>query len=222
MALVGNKEPNELKIWDAITNCELRSIKLSSTIKSIKLRTDMYQIISYYIRIAIGVDTKILLYCFPECKMIDCIDTLAMWNGIFDINTGDEAKVLVSPHKNIGFVHIKFFNVDITKEKVFIYRTNSKKIISLALSRNGALLATTSSYGSVIKIFKTETGELLQELRRGSNKSQISQLLFHSSNKYLACVSNKETIHIFLLNQPNSNGFPSLNLDPNIKNKTSK
>lgn len=42
-------------------------------------------------------------------------------------------------------------------------------------------------------------GEYLKELRRGREKAEISSICFSGNSKYLACSSERGTIHIFSL-----------------------
>jgi hypothetical protein len=51
----------------------------------------------------------------------------------------------------------------------------------------------------VIKIFRAETGALLQELRRGIENADIYYISFHETSKYLAVSSDRGNIHIFSL-----------------------
>eukprot|EP00826_Nyctotherus_ovalis_P060182 TRINITY_DN8420_c0_g2_i1.p1 TRINITY_DN8420_c0_g2~~TRINITY_DN8420_c0_g2_i1.p1 ORF type:complete len:189 (+),score=41.01 TRINITY_DN8420_c0_g2_i1:709-1275(+) len=69
----------------------------------------------------------------------------------------------------------------------------------MALNYSGDFLATASQYGTKVKIFYAVTGEQLQELRRGIKCALIHQITFHVSSLFLACVSNREAIHIFEL-----------------------
>jgi len=64
------------------------------------------------------------------------------------------------------------------------------------------LVATASDKGTLIRIFDVETGDLRQELRRGIDRAEIYHLAFHPESKWLACSSDKGTIHIFSLERP--------------------
>lgn len=49
-------------------------------------------------------------------------------------------------------------------------------------------------------MYDTLTGELLQELRRGTDKAEIVCIAFNAGSSMLACTSDKGTVHIFKLN----------------------
>ena len=70
---------------------------------------------------------------------------------------------------------------------------------ALALNNDGSLLASSSETGTLIRIWDTENGNKLQELRRGSDQADVYCLSFDPASKYLSCSSNKGTIHIFAL-----------------------
>jgi WD40 repeat protein len=51
----------------------------------------------------------------------------------------------------------------------------------------------------LIRIFKTEDGTFLQELRRGKEKAEIHSICFHPNSKFVASSSDRGTIHIWSL-----------------------
>ncbi len=51
----------------------------------------------------------------------------------------------------------------------------------------------------MIRIFRAEDGSFLQELRRGAEKAEIYSLAFDSVSKFVACSSDRGTVHIFSL-----------------------
>ena len=76
------------------------------------------------------------------------------------------------------------------------------------MSKTGDFLATASETGTIIRIFGTEklaNGERntapYQEVRRGSTNANIHSLVFDNGNipSFLACSSDRETIHIFVV-----------------------
>ena len=55
------------------------------------------------------------------------------------------------------------------------------------------------SVGTLIRIWDCHTGEPLRELRRGMDRAEIYCLCFNPTSTFLACSSDKGTIHIFSL-----------------------
>jgi WD40 repeat protein len=69
----------------------------------------------------------------------------------------------------------------------------------MALNYSGLLLATASEKGTLIRIFICETGQLVQELRRGAERAIIYSLAFNSESNKVSCSSDKGTVHIFAI-----------------------
>jgi len=81
---------------------------------------------------------------------------------------------------------------------------HESQIAFLTMNYDGSLLATASDKGTLIRLYRTDTGEFLHEVRRGSDKAEIYSVCFSSSSKLLACSSDKGTIHIFCLDRMDS------------------
>ena len=71
------------------------------------------------------------------------------------------------------------------------------EIGAMAVNPEGTLLASASSRGHIIKLYSTDGGECVQELKRGNSKAEISKIVFHPTLYLLACTSSKSSIHIF-------------------------
>jgi WD40 repeat protein len=67
------------------------------------------------------------------------------------------------------------------------------------LNSDGSLIATASDKGTLIRIFKTDDGTFLQELRRGKEKADINSICFHPNSKLVSSSSDRGTIHIWSL-----------------------
>ncbi|RHN48929.1 putative transcription factor WD40-like family [Medicago truncatula] len=91
--------------------------------------------------------------------------------------------------------------------KVMIWDDHQDSIASFALTLDGQLIATASVKGTLIRIYDTDSGTLLQEVRRGANAAEIYSLAFSSTAQWLAVSSDKGTVHVFSL-KVNSSGVP--------------
>lgn len=74
---------------------------------------------------------------------------------------------------------------------------DSTEIGAIAVNNEGTLIASASVRGHIIKIFSTDGGDLVQELKRGNSKADISALVFHPTQHIIACTSSKQSIHMF-------------------------
>lgn len=80
-----------------------------------------------------------------------------------------------------------------------LVNAHNTQVTALALSMNGARLATASEKGTLIRIFETTNGTKLQELRRGTDPADVYHLTFDRKNYWLAVTSDKQTVHVFAL-----------------------
>ena len=67
----------------------------------------------------------------------------------------------------------------------------------MKLSYTGNLIATSSEKGTLIRLFHTLTGQLVKELRRGSEQIPIDWMNFSYGDEMILCRSKKGTIHLF-------------------------
>merc|ERR1712054_684638 len=79
------------------------------------------------------------------------------------------------------------------------------ELAQLCLNLDGTRLATASDKGTLIRVWNTYTGELLNELRRGMDRADIYSIAFNAATTFLACSSDKGTVHIFSLQNNNNN-----------------
>lgn len=129
-------------------------------------------------------------------ETIDTIDTYENPKGIVAISTIANATILAYPDKTKGYVRVKSYDAP---SNTPLLNGHESQIACLAINHEGTLLATASDKGTIIRIFKIEDGSLVQELRRGAEKAEIYSVCFDSSSKFIACTSDRGTIHIFSL-----------------------
>ena len=55
------------------------------------------------------------------------------------------------------------------------------------------------SVGTLIRVWETETGEMVKEFRRGADKAEIHCIAFNAASTALCVSSDKGTVHIFSL-----------------------
>lgn len=82
-----------------------------------------------------------------------------------------------------------------------VFQAHRTQLAALAFNPQGTLLATASEKGTVVRLFRAADGQLLQQLRRGTQTSLISCIAIRADDRFAAIASSSETIHIFLLQQ---------------------
>ncbi|KAJ9681915.1 hypothetical protein PVL29_018008 [Vitis rotundifolia] len=191
LALVGGGPdpqypPNKVMIWDDHQTRCIGELSFRSEVKSVRLRRD---------RIVAILLQKIFVYNFADLKLLHQIETIANPKGLCEVSQLSGSMVLVCPGLLKGQVRVEHYNSKRTK---FIMAHDSR-IACFALTQDGRLLATSSSKGTLVRIFNTLDGTSLQEVRRGADRAEIYSVAFSSSAQWLAVSSDKGTVHVFSL-----------------------
>ncbi|KAF5945968.1 hypothetical protein HYC85_016196 [Camellia sinensis] len=191
LALVGGgSEPqyplNKVMIWDDHQGRCIGELSFRSEVKSVRLRRD---------RIVVVLLQKIFVYNFSDLKLLHQIETIANPKGLCEVSHLSASMVLVCPGLQKGQVRVEHYASKRTK---FVMAHDSR-IACFALTHDGRLLATASSKGTLVRIFNTLDGSLLQEVRRGADRAEIYSLAFSSTAQWLAVSSDKGTVHVFSL-----------------------
>jgi len=155
----------------------------------VKLRRD---------RVVVVLEHKIYVYNFADLKLVDHIETTQNTKGLCALCPYTDNNVLVCPGMQKGHVRVELY----TLKKTTLIAAHETTLACFALSHDGTKLATASEKGTLIRIFDTLTGQMLQELRRGADRADIYSISFHASSLWLAVSSDKGTIHVFSL-RPN-------------------
>ena len=190
LALVGGGEhakfpPNKVMIWDDHQMKGIGELSFKSNVKSVKLRKE---------RIVVALEQRIYVYQISDLKLLDALDTYMNPEGLCALSPKD-ATILVCPDKKKGYIRIANYDSNTNVEK----KAHDSALSALAISMDGKLCATASDKGTLIRVFATEDGKLLQELRRGADKADIHCIAFDKTSHWLACTSDKGTVHIFSL-----------------------
>ncbi|XP_059457837.1 autophagy-related protein 18c-like [Corylus avellana] len=187
LALVGANSqypPNKVMIWDDHQSRCIGEFAFRSEVRAVKLRRD---------RIVVVLEHKIYVYNFMDLKLLHQIETLANPRGLCCLSHHSNAFVLACQGLQRGQVRIEHFGLNMTK----LILAHDSNIACFTLTMDGLLLATASTKGTLIRIFNTMDGTLLQEVRRGGNRAEIYSIALSPNVQWLAVSSDKGTIHIF-------------------------
>ena len=215
IALIGGgKSPryasNKIVIWDDHKGKEISEMRFMSPVKNVKLKRD---------RIFVVTEDKIYVLNFSTLETIDTLETNKNTRGLISISIKGNSIIAYPDKAEIGSVNVKNYD----KQHEIKIKAHKGPINCLQLNKDGTILATASDKGTLIRLFDTNTGEPIQELRRGTDNAIIYSIAFDDNNKFLAVASDKKTIHIFIINKDNSQNKTDNNElnEINVSNKKS-
>lgn len=116
-----------------------------------------------FLRIVVVLDNRTYIYNFDDLRLIDAIETCQNQKGLVALNPDPENAVLATPDKQKGHVRVNSYE----KNKSIQVKAHETALSALCLNYCGTLLATASEKGTLIRLFSTDSGQPLQELRRG-------------------------------------------------------
>lgn len=197
VALVGGgKNPRysqkQVVIWDDAQNKEVYKMTFPTFVVNIRLKKD---------RLYVVLLNKILIYSLRTFELIDSLDTCENKLGVFGVSNNPRKNVFAFPERRNGFLTVK----NAEENKSISFKSNSSSLGCTEVNYDGTLIAACSVRGTVIRIYN-EKGDLMQELRRGSEAAIVYSIAFDLENKFLACSSDRGTIHIFFVNIHSQSG----------------
>ncbi|KAL2238973.1 autophagy-related protein 18a [Sesamum indicum] len=206
LALVGGGDSpqyplNKVMIWDDHQSRCIGELSFRSDVRGVRLRRD---------RIVVVLEQKIFVYNFADLKLLHQIETIANPKGLCAVSQVAGSFVLVCPGLQKGQVRAEHYASKRTK---FIMAHDSR-IACFTLSQDGNLLATASSKGTLVRIYNTHDGSLLQEVRRGADRAEIYSLAFSPTAQWLAVSSDKGTVHVFSLKANSGNAGSERSTSP--------
>lgn len=161
-----------------------------SEVKAVRLRRD---------KVVVVLATKIFVYRFSDLKLLDQITTLANPKGLVALCPDASNCVLACPGLSKGSIRIELYDLS----KATLIKAHDAELAQFALNADGSKIASASEKGTLIRVWDCHTGEPLRELRRGVDRAEIYCLTFNPASTYLACSSDKGTVHIFSLSESN-------------------
>eukprot|EP00604_Paraphysomonas_vestita_P003048 CAMPEP_0174821760 /NCGR_PEP_ID=MMETSP1107-20130205/9262_1 /TAXON_ID=36770 /ORGANISM="Paraphysomonas vestita, Strain GFlagA" /LENGTH=296 /DNA_ID=CAMNT_0016039133 /DNA_START=418 /DNA_END=1308 /DNA_ORIENTATION=- len=124
--------------------------------------------------------------------------------GLVSLCPDSSHTVLACPGLARGSIRVELYDIN----KAMLIKAHDADLAQFALNIDGSRIASASEKGTLIRVWDCHTGDPLRELRRGMDRAEIYCLCFNSTSTFLACSSDKGTVHIFSLandgEQPNT------------------
>lgn len=206
IALVGTSSENaefsncKVKIWDDLKKKSIIEMEFSSEVKNVRLRRD---------RIVVVLEQVIKVFTFTSHPtQLHVFDTRINPSGLCSLSPSSSNSVLAFPGLKAG--QVQLVDLAATERSPLNITAHDSPLVSIALNVEGTRLATASIKGTLIRVFEVSNGNLLCELRRGTNPATIYCINFNAASTLLCVASDHGTIHIFSLEEKNKNKQSSL------------
>lgn len=189
-------QPHKVVLWDDIDSKVIATLGFRTAVKSVRLRKDL---------VVAVVINKVYVYGFKTLSILDTIETTANPKGLCCLTVAPEKAVLVCPGMQIGSVLVVYyargfterFTAPAQRERTTIIAAHTSAIAAMGLDYNGALLATASDKGTILRVYDAAAGNKIREFRRGADRAEIHSLTFSPHGDWLAVCSDKGTVHVF-------------------------
>lgn len=212
----GGKYPkypsNKVIVWDDQKEKCVIELEFRSEVKKVCITRD---------KVIVALLSKIFVYslCSNPTKLCS-FDTFDNDYGALSVCHSLDYSVLAFPGRQQGHVQLvdmetfpsgneTFLSPEkestpVTQRKplnVSIISAHSSTVTLLSFNNKGNLLASTSSRGTLVRVFNTFTGQLLHEFRRGADAALIWCMNFNLDSSRLCVCSDKGTVHVFTIQQ---------------------
>lgn len=139
-------------------------------------------------------------------SVVGTIDTPNNKRGLFGISYDESRRLIAFPDSKQGFIKLR----DIDKQKSERIDAHKHPVQYIGMDYKGKFIASSSTKGTIIRIFRTDDLTCTQELRRGMDNATILSLNFNLQGNLLGCSSDSGTVHIFKID-----GYDSPSIDQN-------
>ncbi|ESK97541.1 svp1-like protein 2 [Moniliophthora roreri MCA 2997] len=203
--------PNKVILWDDAIGSEVAELEFREKVRGIACRRGW---------LAVALRRRVVVF-----EVGEQVARFAEWDtcdnprGLVSIATAAWSTLLAIPGRQQG--HVQLIHLPPcappttagpppsrppskpppppSKHPVSIIIAHHTALTTLSLPPSGRLLATTSSRGTLVRIWDTISGQRIHEFRRGTDKADIFGVAFRPDEAELCVWSDKGTVHVFTL-----------------------
>jgi len=212
--------PNKVVLWDEALGREVAELEFREKVRGMACRRGW---------LAVALRRRVVVFQIGErVKRIGEWETNDNLPGLVAFATATHATLLAIPGRQMGHVQlvrlppcppprlstpttglIPLPPASPAKQPVSIIVAHESALTTIAVPPSGRLVATTSARGTLVRVWDANTGQLVRQFRRGSDKADIYGVAFRPDERELCVWSDKGTIHVFILDDGGELGAPT-------------
>jgi len=186
---------NKVGIWDDLKKKIVIELEFCTDVLSVRLRRD---------RIVVVLENVIKVFTFTNNPtQLHIFDTSSNPAGLCSISPSCDNSLLAMPGTKSG--HLALVDLHTADSPPLDIAAHDSSLSIVQLNVQGSKVATASTKGTLIRVFDSLSGNILTELRRGSQPANIYSVNFNSDSTLLCVASDHGTIHIFSICQGTKN-----------------
>ncbi|KAK4058110.1 Phosphatidylinositol 3,5-bisphosphate-binding protein [Microbotryomycetes sp. JL221] len=199
--------PNKVIVWDD---------KLGKQVAQLEFREQVRQIAARRDRLIVVLSKRVVVFALAKGATgiwrEGSYETTINLKGLVAVATTTGSTLLAFPGRQAGQVQLVTLppldrtsgplppppSYDPTRAPfptVSIIIAHTSHLSALTTTPDGALVATTSSKGTLVRVWDATTGSLVKELRRGTDYADIFGLSLRQDGNAVAVTSDKGTVH---------------------------
>ncbi|CAK5275706.1 unnamed protein product [Mycena citricolor] len=203
--------PNKVVFWDDVLGTEVAELEFRERVRGLACRRGW---------LAVALRRRVVLFELGEqVTRYGEWDTWDNPRGLLALASGTYATLLAIPGRKLGHVQLIHLPPCIaptplgppssapprkpppppSKHPISIIAAHESALTTLSVPPSGRLLATTSSRGTLVRVWDAVTGKPVREFRRGADKADIFGVAFRPDERELCVWSDKGTVHVFNL-----------------------
>mmetsp|Transcript_12413 Transcript_12413/g.22133 ORF Transcript_12413/g.22133 Transcript_12413/m.22133 type:complete len:500 (+) Transcript_12413:205-1704(+) len=197
--------PCHLKLWNSKTAVMICELDFSSPIQAVKMNRKRLIVVLQTELHIYNLDTMVNLQTLPIALVAQggpvgdhpaCKSNL-LSTPLCELSPDENNSFLALPANQVSGDVFLYDALNLVESRVI--RAHKAPLTAMKFSLDGTMLATASEMGTLIRVFKVQTGEKLHSFRRGSYAATVYSLAFDEPGRMLAASSSNGTVHVFSL-----------------------
>ncbi|CAK1589099.1 unnamed protein product [Parnassius mnemosyne] len=192
LLVVRARKPCSLMLLDDQRRAFRAEVLFKSPIRALRARKD---------KVAVVLLSSIQVLSLPSLQRVALLRTPASSRPLCALATDPNAvQILAAPAHRKGSLQL----LDVSRavkgaqsSSPAVVSCHQSELVCLSLSSNGVKLATASERGTIIRLWDTNSKQMLHELRRGSDYADVYCISFNPGASLVCCVSDKGTLHVW-------------------------